>query len=249
MRGPYMFGMVVVLPLGLLATVAGIVLGLTSGNWTVLWIGLALVIIGPVFAFGSMALFANRVHGQVNEFATNMIRKEWAGGSEPLVGVEIPWKDIVRQVFLVTDFDRKDTQIVDDKVVDPGANKPYGYLVVESPILNQAARLPLIHRDDFWLAASVFDDPRWSEVIASGDGELLATYAPRKVLANGFSGDPTHCVHYVLCPPGTLAKYYNFNADEHMRRPAPERLFGGFIYEGQVSVGVNQNPLEPGRDA
>jgi hypothetical protein len=49
-------------------------------------------------AFGSMALLARRVESAGNEFMTNTIRKEWAGGSEPLVGVEIPWKDIVRQV-------------------------------------------------------------------------------------------------------------------------------------------------------
>ena len=245
-----MFGMVVLLPLGVLAVLAGLVLGLASGNWTVLWVGLALVIAGPVLAFGSMALFANRVHGQVNEFASNMIRKQWAGGSEPLVGVEIPWKDIVRQVVRVTDFDRTDTQLVNDKVVRPDANmqKPYGYLIADSPIFNQPVRIPLIHRDDFWLATSAFEDPRRSDAISTGQVELLTAYAPRKVLPNGFSGDAMHCMHYVLCPNGTLAQYYAFKNDEHMRQPAPEKLFGQFIYEGAVSVGMNQNPLEPAQD-
>jgi len=29
--------------------------------------------------------------------------------------------------------------------------KPYGYLLVESPIFNQPAKLPIVHRDDFIL--------------------------------------------------------------------------------------------------
>jgi hypothetical protein len=244
-----MFGMVVVLPLGLLAAVAGLMLGLTSGNWTVLWIGLALAVAGPVIAFGSMALLARRVEGASNEFMTNMIRKDWAGGSEPLVGVEIPWKDIVRQVVRVTSLDQKETKIVGDDAVGGGPNQPYGYLIVESPIFTQPVRVPLIHRTDFALAASAYEDPRRATALANGEAELLTTYAPRKVLPNGFAGDVTHCMHYVLVPPGTLAKYYDFNSDQHMRQPAPEKLFGSFVYEGTVSVGMNQNPLEPGRDA
>ena len=56
------------------------------------------------------------------------------------------------------------------------------------------------------------------------------------------------CTACVLCPNGTLAQYYAFKNDEHMRQPAPEKLFGQFIYEGAVSVGMNQNPLEPAQD-
>jgi hypothetical protein len=246
-----MFGMVVLLPLGIIAAIGGLIFGLVSGNWIVLWIGLALIVLGPVIAFGSMALFARRVEGQANEFASNMIRKEMAGGSEPLVGVEIPWKDIVRQVVRVVSLDPKDTKIVDDRVIGPDASTqmPYGYLIVEAPVTGQPVRVPLIHRDDFWLAASAFEDPRRSDAIANGEVELLATYSPRKLLPNGFSGDGTHCMHFVLCPSGTLANYYAFNNEEHKDRPAPEKLFGQFVYEGTVSIGVNQNPLEPGRDA
>lgn len=159
---------------------------------------------------------------------------------KPLVGREIPWLDIVRHVFRVLEFDRSDTTIVNDKVVDAGPGKPYGYLLVESPILNQPITLPIIHRDDFWLAASVFDDPQFVRLI--NDAELLVTYAPKKVLPNGFSGDPSHCLHYVLTPRGTLARYYEVEGDLHMREPAPEKLLGSFVYEGEVRVGVNKTP-------
>ena len=100
--------------------------------------------------------------------------------------------------------------------------------------------MPIIHKDDFWLAASVFDDPQF--VPAIEQEELLVTYAPRTVLANGFAGDPTHCLHYVLAPKGTLARYYDADGDLHMRKPAPEKLFGSFVYEGAVGVGLNKNP-------
>lgn len=76
----------------------------------------------------------------------------------PEVGREIQWTDIVRHVFRVLDFDRAGT------IIGPGNSAKaasslgaYGYLLVESPILNQPVRLPIVHRDDFLLAASVFD--------------------------------------------------------------------------------------------
>jgi hypothetical protein len=124
--------------------------------------------------------------------------------------------------------------------VDSGSGEPYGYLLVSSPLLNGPAILPIIHRDDFWLAASVFDDPQFVEVIQRD--ELLVTYAPRTVLPNGFSGDPSHCLHYVLTPSGTLARYYDVDDGLHVRQPAPEALFGSFVYEGSIAVGVNRSP-------
>ena len=58
----------------------------------------------------------------------------------------------------------------------------------------------------------------------------------------GFAGDPAHCLHYVLVPRGSLAKYYEGSGgDLHMRKPAPEKLFGTFVYDGQIRVGTN-NP-------
>ncbi len=96
----------------------------------------------------------------------------------PEIGRDIGWTDIIRHVFRVKEFDRTGTTVgPGDKVKASGRFKPYGYLLVESPILNQPARLPIVHRDDFLLATTVFDDPQFAEFVETE--ELLVTYAPK----------------------------------------------------------------------
>jgi len=83
----------------------------------------------------------------------------------PVVGRDIRWTDITRQVFRVIKFDRAGTTVEAGNRVKPlSANAPYGYLIVESPILNQRICLPIVHRDDFLLAASVFDEPHFARL-------------------------------------------------------------------------------------
>lgn len=81
----------------------------------------------------------------------------------PVVGHKIKWIDIIGHVFRVIDFDRDGTKIDQNgKVVSTTQVKPYGYLLVESPIMKKTIRLPIIHHDDFRLAASVFDDSNFN---------------------------------------------------------------------------------------
>ena len=70
------------------------------------------------------------------------------------------------------------------------------------------------------------------------------TYAPETVLPGGLSGTPQHCLHYVLCPRGTLERYYPKSdvGDRRMARPEPETLFGPFVYGGTIRVGTNPSP-------
>ena len=159
----------------------------------------------------------------------------------PVIGQDIKWTDIVRQVFRVLEFDRADTTVLADGSVKAATlTEPYGYLLVESPILNQKVRLPIIHRDDFLLAASVFDEPKLAHLVI--DEELLVTYAPKHLLPNGLSGSPHHVLHYVITPRGTLDSYYSINNDIHMANPAPEKLFKRFAWEGEIRVEVNPAP-------
>jgi hypothetical protein len=159
----------------------------------------------------------------------------------PEIGRLISWSDIVRHVFSVCEFDRAGTTIgADGKVHPVSMVAPYGYLLVESPILNQRAKLPIIHRDDFLLAASVFDDPRMAGRLS--DQDMLVTYAPKKLRNDGRSGSLHHVLHYVMVPKGTLDRYYAVDDDLHMRMPQPEKLFGPFVYDGAISVGVNSEP-------
>ena len=151
----------------------------------------------------------------------------------PLIGRDIKWSDVVRHVFRVLEFDRAGTTVLADgtvKAVTPYT--PYGFLLVESPILNVEARLPIVHRDDFVLATTVYDEPQFADLIARE--ELLVTYFSKNMLA--------HCLHYVIVPQGTLERYYEFNNDEHMANPAPEKLFKEFVWSGEIRVGINPNP-------
>jgi hypothetical protein len=159
----------------------------------------------------------------------------------PEIGREISWADIVNQVFRVLEFDRGGTIIEQNNQVKAKSSfKPYGYLFVESPIMNQRVRLPIIHRDDFLLAASVFDKPKLAELIV--DEELLVTYSPKHLLPKGLSGSPHHVLHYVITPRGTLDSYYSMNNDIHMAKPDPQKLFGPFAYQGEIKVQINSEP-------
>lgn len=156
------------------------------------------------------------------------------------IGRDCKWTDIIAQVFHVLDFVRAGTVITPDgKVKTKGFFKPYGYLLVESPILNMPARLPVVHRDDFLLADSVFSEPKWLQIIQ--EEELLVTYVPKNQLSGGAIGT-SHGLHYVITPKGTLERYYNFGSDIHMSRPAPEKIFGKLVWDGEIKVQINADP-------
>ena len=159
----------------------------------------------------------------------------------PEVGRDISWADIVYHAFRVLEFDRMDTTIDENnQVVASSSVRPYGYLLVESPILNYKVKFPIIHRDDFFLAASVFDEPALAGI--GETGELLVTYAPERLLPKGLSGSPSHVLHYVIAPRGTLDAYYSINDDMHMAKPDPQKLFGPFVYHGKIGVQINSEP-------
>jgi hypothetical protein len=159
----------------------------------------------------------------------------------PLIGRDIRWSDIIWQVFRVRDFDPSDTTIgANGKVHAESIVRPYGYLLVESPILNQQALLPICHRDDFFLASSVLDEPRLAYVV--DEAELLVTYVPKHRLPDGRAASVRHVLHYVVVPPGTLQRYYEVGGSVHMVEPAPEKLFGSFVYEGTIKVQANPDP-------
>ncbi|MDP2692068.1 MAG: hypothetical protein Q8O88_00330 [bacterium] len=159
----------------------------------------------------------------------------------PDIGKEISWADIVNHAFRVLEFDRNNTTVdKNNQVKAKSSLQPYGYLLAESPILNNKVRIPIIHRDDFLLAASVFDEPKLSAMIV--DEELLVTYAPKHLLPKGLSGSPHHVLHYAITPRGTLDSYYSKNNDMYMAKPDPQKLFGHFAYQGEIKVQINPEP-------
>jgi hypothetical protein len=158
----------------------------------------------------------------------------------PEVGRDIRWTDIIRQVFRVIEFDRAGTTVEAGNRVRPlSANAPLRISACPITYPQSTDRLPIVHRDDFLLAASVFDEPQFA-ALAKTD-ELLVTYVPKHRLPGGLAG-LSHAPHYVLTSRGTLERYYSVNGGEHMGRPAPEKLFGSFVWAGDIRVGVNTNP-------
>jgi hypothetical protein len=94
--------------------------------------------------------------------------------------------------------------------------------------------LPITHRDDFLLAASVFDHEEFVDVISQE--EMLVTYAPEKHDKRGYSLTPAHNLHYAIVPRGTLDRYYEAEGGAHTADPNPELLFGKFVYQGEIKV-------------
>lgn len=161
----------------------------------------------------------------------------------PEIGREISWADIVNHVFRVFEFDKNGTTINESNQVKAKSSfQPYGYLLAESPILNNRVRLPIIHHDDFLLAASVFDDPKLANLVDSK--ELLVTYSPKHLGPKGVSASPHHVLHYALVPNGTLDSYYSANNDAHFAKPEPQKLFGSFAYQGEIKVRMDSEPMK-----
>lgn len=159
-------------------------------------------------------------------------KSQFSGLSE--FGKDLPWNMAVSRVFRVTNFDRLNTKVKNGLAVQRNPIKPYGYLIAESHTLGAKIKLPIIHRDDFGLAASVFDVPNLVKFVS--DEELLVTYAPLELLPDGRTGSPHHVLHYAMAPRGTLNAYYTMNDGLHEKEPNPKILFGEFAYSGEIAV-------------
>ncbi len=154
------------------------------------------------------------------------------------IGREISWGDIVNHVFRILEFDKNGTIINQNNQVEAkNSFDPYGFLLAESPILNNRVRLPIIHQDDFLLAASIFDDPELKKLVVKE--EFLVTYSPRHLSSEGLSASPHHVLHYAIVPRGTMDSYYSENNDIHMAKPEPQKIFGPFVYQGEIKVKMN----------
>jgi len=94
------------------------------------------------------------------------------------------------------------------------------------------------HQDDFLLAASIFDNSEFLDQIQAYD--ILVTYYPLDTKADKRSAF-LHKLHFVVTPPKTLEKYYEFRRKSFLGCD-PEILFGDFIWIGELNVKINFNP-------
>jgi hypothetical protein len=154
------------------------------------------------------------------------------------IGTDIKWTEVVGHAFRVIDFDRNGTTIdKNGKVMNPNRFLPYGYLLVESPVLNGPARLPIIHRDDFRLAVNAFDLSSTAD--SAKENELLITYLPKDNLPEGIPGF-AHAIHFAITKKHTLERYYQITSRKV--NPEPQRIFAKVGWEGELKVEVNLNP-------
>lgn len=203
-------------------------------SWLIIVFGIIAFFILAQFIDGRIALIIICIFVVVFTY----INSSHAKDGIPEIGQEISRKTIVNHAFKILEFDRNGTIIkLDNQIKAKSLFKPYGYLIVESPILGQRAKMPIIHRDDFLLAASIFDDTELLHLIA--DEDFIVVYSPKELLADGLSGSPHHVLHYAIVPHGTLHSYYSMDNDIHVKSPDPKKLFGQFIYEGEIKVQID----------
>lgn len=151
---------------------------------------------------------------------------------------DISWSSIVGHVFRVLEFDRAGTTMDSSGRITPVDDfSPYGYLLVESPTYKLPFKLQIVHRDDFFLATTFFDDPNVLKQFK--DMDLLVTYIPEYKTADGRIGI-SHALHYNITLKGILEQYYK--NESHLTNPEPGKIFGKFIYHGEIKIGTNFNP-------
>ena len=161
----------------------------------------------------------------------NLFRR---GGILPVVGQDIKWSEIINKVLQVRHFDRNGTIITENnEVIAKSYFRPYGFLKVSSPEYKYQLKLPIVHRDDFLLASTVFDSPSYDRDYAKL--ELLVVYIPEEIIEGGLIGIH-HALHYTLAKPGTIEKYYNALSNNNIGQL--DRLFGKLVWQGEIKVSI-----------
>ncbi len=123
-----------------------------------------------------------------------------------LVGRDIKWDEINGEVFRINAFDQNGTIIDEGGQVHAKDNfSPYGFLIVEWPIIERRVNLPITHKDDFLLVSNIYDNPEALMTIKEYD--FLVSYCPADQMENEYASF-LHVLHYILAPTKTLEKYY-----------------------------------------
>lgn len=210
-------------------TIFSFVLNASDGSFIILIINLIKVISFLIFVFVIYLLWKGADESKPNTFDTKKTL---------FIGTDIDWTDIIGLVFRVLEFDKNGTTIdANGDVKAISSTQPYGYLKVESPILQSPIILPIVHKTDFFLAYIAYHNSELQKIRLEND--LLVTYKPKLKLPGGFTGI-THALHYLITTRTTLEVYYTRHKQNSKQNP--EVLFGPFVYEGEVQVSVNLDP-------
>jgi hypothetical protein len=153
------------------------------------------------------------------------------------VGHSIKWNDIKKEVLRVIEFDTNGTTIDHNNVVHAKSKfKPYGFLISEWPIIERKVKIPIVHRDDFLLASSVFEKNHLKEQFANYD--LLVCYNPSK---DSKLAPFLHSLHFVLTSKSTFQEYNEIHKTT-LLGCNPELMFGQWVWEGELKVKFNLTP-------
>lgn len=73
-----MIGMVVFLPLGAIASVVGLIVGVLTGTWTILWGGIGFIALGVLLPMGVMWVISARVNYAAQRFMAERMAEKTA---------------------------------------------------------------------------------------------------------------------------------------------------------------------------
>lgn len=158
--------------------------------------------------------------------------------NELLVGKSFTWKESINLIFRIINFDRNGTIINSVGTVKAKSIfKPYGFLIVENPAFSKVIKLPILHKDDFLLADSIFGDPNFYGIENTKD--FLVTFRPQNDSSNQLIG-VNHGLHYAITPYGTLKKYFEkFGNDKNLS--ILDTIFLDFSWNNELRVQINLN--------
>lgn len=155
------------------------------------------------------------------------------------VGRDIKWVEIKKEVLRIIDFDKNGTSVDSTGIVRSRSTlKPYGFLIAEWPIIERKVKIPIVHRDDFLLASSIYDNADLLKQIQGYD--ILVTYYPPDPKDYPNSAY-LHQLHFAITPPTTLEKFYDIKKNTLLGCD-PEIIFGDFVWVGELNVKINFEP-------
>jgi hypothetical protein len=155
------------------------------------------------------------------------------------IGKYISWKESILLIFKIVGFDDNGTKVdIDGNVKARNLFKPYGYLNVSNPLFPDELKLPIVHKDDFYLIEGIFTNPKLDSLISSFD--LLVVYRPKEITESGTAGFH-HNLHYSITPKGTIDSFFQKYGIEKPEQII-ENIFIRFSWDS-IQVEKNLNPI------
>lgn len=162
----FTFGFAIGIPIGVLVSIAGLVLGLLGHSWVFLWIGISVMAL-------SLALALYALLAPMLRLATG--KKFYRQVDPNVVGQDVAWEEVQGKVFRVVGFIPQ-ASVHGEKVEANSRFEPYAILKIERPDYGEPLIMPVLHRLDFLHLWKCFD-----EQAVGAEEELLLSYQPSRL--------------------------------------------------------------------